>query len=80
MAAKEEMLYGQVLKIMGEPKQHIELASAYFVPTQQGTYYLKQLKVQGVKVRVLTNSFAANDVAIVHAFIVNIESRCLKVV
>lgn len=50
------MLYGQVLKIMGEPKQHIELASAYFVPTQQGTYYLKQLKVQGVKVRVLTNS------------------------
>ncbi len=72
------MLYGQVMKIMGEPKQHIELASAYFVPTQQGTYYLKQLKVQGVKVRVLTNSFAANDVAIVHAFYSQYRVEMLK--
>ena len=77
-ASKEEMLYGQVLKIMGEPKQHIELASAYFVPTQQGAYYLKQLKVQGVKVRVLTNSFAANDVAIVHAFYSQYRVEMLK--
>lgn len=78
VASKEEMLYGQVMKIMGEPEQHIELASAYFVPTQQGTYYLKQLKVQGVKVRVLTNSFAANDVAIVHAFYSQYRVEMLK--
>lgn len=70
-ATEHEMLYGQVLSIMGKPKQHLELASVYFVPTQQGTYYLKQLRVEGIKVRALTNSFAANDVAIVHAFIAN---------
>ena len=43
------------MSIMGKPKQHLELASAYFVPTQQGTYYLKQLRVEGIKVRALTN-------------------------
>ncbi|PIL68414.1 phospholipase D family protein [Acinetobacter baumannii] len=58
-ATEHEMLYGQVMSIMGKPKQHLELASAYFVPTQQGTYYLKQLRVEGIKVRALTNSFAA---------------------
>lgn len=53
---------------MGEPKQHMELVSAYFVPTQRGTKYLTNLSKNNIKVRVLTNSFAANDVAVVHAF------------
>jgi phosphatidylserine/phosphatidylglycerophosphate/cardiolipin synthase-like enzyme len=74
------MLYGQVMSIMGKPKQHLELASAYFVPTQQGTYYLKQLRVEGIKVRALTNSFAANDVAIVHAFYSQYRVEMLKMV
>ncbi|EOX1467535.1 phospholipase D family protein [Acinetobacter baumannii] len=77
-ATEHEMLYGQVLSIMGKPKQHLELASAYFVPTQQGTYYLKQLRVEGIKVRALTNSFAANDVAIVHAFYSQYRVEMLK--
>ena len=66
------------MSIMGKPKQHLELASAYFVPTQQGTYYLKQLRVEGIKVRALTNSFAANDVAIVHAFYSQYRVEMLK--
>ncbi len=44
------------------------MVSAYFVPTQAGTDYLGQLSQKRVDIRVLTNSFAANDVAIVHAF------------
>ncbi|MFI7918916.1 phospholipase D-like domain-containing protein, partial [Acinetobacter baumannii] len=40
--------------------------------------YLKQLRVEGIKVRALTNSFAANDVAIVHAFYSQYRVEMLK--
>ena len=67
-AQKSELIYQQMLQIMGEPKQHLELVSAYFVPTAKGTTYLTQLAQQDIKVRILTNSLIANDVALVHAF------------
>lgn len=67
-ASQNELIYQQMKNIMGTPKQHMELVSAYFVPTQKGADYLSGLAENNVKVRVLTNSFAANDVALVHAF------------
>lgn len=67
-----------MLNIMGEPKQQLELVSAYFVPTQKGTDYLTQLSKNQVKVRVLTNSFVANDVALVHAFYKEYRHDLLK--
>jgi putative cardiolipin synthase len=39
----------------------------YFVPGKSGTAFLQQLCEQGVRVRILTNSLASNDVAIVHS-------------
>ncbi len=67
-AKGQELIYNQIFALMGHPKQHLELVSAYFVPTQAGADYLGQLSQKRVDIRVLTNSFAANDVAIVHAF------------
>ncbi|TCB50660.1 phospholipase D family protein [Acinetobacter sp. ANC 4779] len=67
-ASGDQLIYRQMLNIMGEPKQHLELVSAYFVPTEKGTEYLAQLVKNNVEVRVLTNSFMANDVPLVHAF------------
>ena len=67
-ATKQQLIYNQMIHYMGEPKEHIELVSAYFVPTRRGTDYLAGLAKNKVKVRVLTNSLAANDVAVVHAF------------
>lgn len=67
-AKEQDLLYSQVIKIMGKPEQHMELVSAYFVPTKCGTEYLNQLSNNGIKVRVLTNSLVANDVAVVHSF------------
>ncbi|OTG63581.1 phospholipase [Acinetobacter sp. ANC 4470] len=67
-ATNDQLIYRQMLNIMGEPKQHLELVSAYFVPTRKGTDYLVNLTKNDVKVRILTNSFLANDVAVVHAF------------
>jgi cardiolipin synthase C len=52
---------------MGRPKVELDLVSPYFVPGQRGTDELLKLVHSGVKVRVLTNSLAATDVAPVHA-------------
>lgn len=67
-ASESELISYQIRQHLGEPKQEMDLISAYFVPTQTGTQYLSQFPKQGVDVRVLTNSFVANDVALVHAF------------
>lgn len=67
-ATNDQLIYSQMLNVMGEPKQHLELVSAYFVPTRKGTDYLVNLSKNDVRIRILTNSFLANDVAVVHAF------------
>lgn len=77
-AMGNQLIYHQMLNIMGEPKQHLELVSAYFVPTRKGTDYLVNLAQTGVKIRVLTNSFLANDVPLVHAFYKKYRHDLLK--
>lgn len=41
--------------------------SPYFVPGREGTRFLSDLAARGVRVRILTNSLASTDVAVVHA-------------
>jgi putative cardiolipin synthase len=47
--------------------QELIIFTPYFVPGKSGTAFLQQLCEQGVRVRILTNSLASNDVAIVHS-------------
>lgn len=65
---KEELIYTQMFNIMGQPKKHLDLVSAYFVPQKSGLKYLQNLQQNNVTTRVLTNSYLANDVPVVHAF------------
>ena len=67
-AKKEEHLNFQLLKHLEQPEQSVDIVSAYFVPQKDGVQQLKELADSGVQVRVLTNSFKANDVPLVHAF------------
>ncbi|WP_322872482.1 phospholipase D family protein [Acinetobacter sp. CFCC 11171] len=67
-AKKEEHLNFQLLNRLDKPEQSVDIVSAYFVPEKKGAERLKDLRADGVKVRVLTNSFQANDVPLVHAF------------
>jgi putative cardiolipin synthase len=48
-------------------KEELIIFSPYFVPGKPGTAFLNQLAQRGVRVRILTNSLASNDVTIVHA-------------
>ena len=52
---------------MGDPATEVDLISPYFVPTAVGVDSLTALAHQGVKIKILTNSLEATDVAAVHA-------------
>lgn len=58
----------QLQHALGRPQQQVDLVSAYFVVDDKARNKLAELSQQGVKIRILTNSYAANDVKIVHAF------------
>lgn len=61
-----ETLVGQMFGLNLNPRQEFILISPYFVPGNMGTQWLQNLRSNGVKVRILTNSLAANDVPLVH--------------
>ena len=66
-ARKDILLLTELLPMIGPPATSFDLVSPYFVPGDEGTAALAKLAQRGVKVRVLTNSLAATDVAAVHA-------------
>lgn len=65
--ATKALMASRLFEMIGVPKISMDIISAYFVPTRTGVSQLVHLSKQGVKITVLTNSLAANDVAIVHA-------------
>ena len=64
---KSDLLFTRMLQVLGKPEREVDLISPYFVPGKEGTAALSALPERGVKLRVLTNSLAATDVAAVHA-------------
>jgi putative cardiolipin synthase len=54
-------------KALERAQQEVIIVSPYFVPGTNGTRFLVSLVERGVRVRILTNSLAANDVSLVHA-------------
>jgi len=63
---QERMAVG-LRKLLGEPKRELDLVSPYFVPSKDAAQTLGDIARNGVRVRVLTNSLEATDVAAVHA-------------
>lgn len=77
--AQRHSLLSQCLQhVIGQPRQSIDIISAYFVPTRTGVAQLLGMVRKGVNVSVLTNSLAANDVAIVHAGYVRWRKKLLR--
>jgi putative cardiolipin synthase len=66
-AAPDRIILPQLIRIFGEPAAEFDLVSPYFVPGEAGTASFTAMTGRGVKVRVLTNSLEATDVAAVHA-------------
>ena len=77
-AKDQQLIMYQIEREMGRPKKNLDLIAAYFVPTQVGTNYLTNLSKNNIDVSVLTNSFVANDVVLVHAFYQKYRKDLLK--
>lgn len=77
-APPEDFLNAQLLSKLDEPKQSVDIISAYFVPEKIGTKKLTELAQSGVNVRILTNSFQANDISVVHAFYSKYRQQLLE--
>ncbi|HEX6177942.1 MAG TPA: phospholipase D family protein [Thermoanaerobaculia bacterium] len=66
-ADEKELLFQKFGEIFGSPSTTIDLVSPYFVPGSYGVDLFGGWSRRGVRVRVLTNSLEATDVAAVHA-------------
>ncbi len=60
-------LFPQLVPYLDGVKKELIIFSPYFVPGKSGTAFLTHLAQRGVRVRILTNSLASNDVGIVHS-------------
>ncbi|WP_232221279.1 phospholipase D family protein [Pseudidiomarina salinarum] len=60
-------LYPKLENVILQADQHLYLVTPYLVPTKSGVKVLTQLAERGVDIKILTNSLAATDLAIVHA-------------
>ncbi len=56
-----------LLRLIDNTKSDLVIVSPYFVPGKKFTRYLVEKVRSGVRVRILTNSLASNDVGLVHA-------------
>jgi putative cardiolipin synthase len=66
-AGSDELLISQLAPYITGAKKTVDIVSPYFVPGDRATQALCKLSQDGVKVRILTNSLASNDVSAVHA-------------
>ncbi len=66
-AGKDGLLMTHLAPYMTGAKKTVDISSPYFVPGKTYADDLCKLGRDGVKVRVLTNSLASNDVSAVHA-------------
>ena len=65
-------------RIIDGVENELIIISPYFVPGKEGIDFFKDLINRGVKVRILTNSLASNDVSIVHAGYSRYRKRLLE--
>ena len=63
---KDELLVSQLAPYIMAANNEFILVSPYFVPGQRGADGICELRNNGVRVRILTNSLVSNDVAAVH--------------
>jgi putative cardiolipin synthase len=63
---KAARMLPEIETLMDETKKELLIVSPYFVPGKRGVAFLRSLRERGIRVVVLSNSLAANDVSAVH--------------
>jgi putative cardiolipin synthase len=65
--ADHDLLAPRLEKALGTVERELGVIAGYFVPGAEGTAQLAALARKGKQVSILTNGYACNDVAVVHA-------------
>jgi cardiolipin synthase C len=73
-----EIIKEALIQRAGESKRELIVESPYFIQTDAGIEFLRQLTSRGVRVRVLTNSAATNDVIAAHAGYATTRKKLLE--
>ena len=68
----------QIEDLLVSAKKELIIVSPYFIPGKKGSEILTALANKGVNVRILTNSAASNNVALVHAHYSRYRKRLLQ--
>jgi len=71
-------LIDQLTPFFKNIEEELIIVSPYFVPGSEGIRFLKDLTDRGVRVIVLTNSLASNDVIVAHAGYSNYRKALLR--
>ncbi len=53
--------------LLSSVRNELLIETAYLIPTRRGLQRLRELRERGVRIRILTNSLASNDVVAAHA-------------
>ncbi|WBU64109.1 phospholipase D family protein [Paracoccus aerodenitrificans] len=77
-ATRSELMITRLRDILGGVDRSLDLISAYFVPGRQGSRMFAELARDGARIRVLTNSWQATDVPMVHAGYVKYRRELLE--
>ncbi len=73
-----ELLISKLWPYMQKATDELIIVSPYFVPGKKGAAALCELSAKGLKVRILTNSLASNDVSAVHAGYARYRKQLLR--
>ncbi|WP_034458396.1 phospholipase D family protein [Bartonella koehlerae] len=74
----ENWLMKALSQVIEDAQKTVQITSPYFVPGKVGTQNFSNLVSKGVDVKILTNSLAATDVALVHGGYVPYRKTLLK--
>lgn len=75
---REDLMISRLGAILGRVTTRLDLVSAYFVPGKAGSNFFATLAERGVDVRIMTNSWQATDVPMVHAGYVKYRRELLE--
>ena len=76
--SEDTHLVPQLAPLFANAENEVVVASPYFVPGDELVEYFAGLEARGVRVRILTNSLAANDVGMVHAGYMRYRKELLR--
>lgn len=77
-SASELHLATQIDPLFAHLQHELLIVSPYFVPGEEGVAFFRKLTEKGIRVRILTNSLASNDVPVVHAGYVRYRMALLR--